>query len=171
MVADFCRLGANAAGINIDGWLNLPHVRFGKKRPEEHFYRSAIRFDEMFERLVLPLKANRTYRVEFDFAEETATSFRRQTYDFRDVDVAVVEGIFLLKIEHRKHFDLSFWVDCTFETAMERALSRRQEALSDEETRRAYETIYFPAQRIHFTRDNPRKAAGAIVRNDWRLAG
>jgi hypothetical protein len=31
-------------------------------------------------------------------------------------------------------------------------------------------TIYFPAQEIHFARDDPRSEANAIVANDPRLA-
>jgi uridine kinase len=34
---------------------------------------------------------------------------------------------------------------------------------------RAYETIYFPAQRIHLERDRPRQAADGIILNDPRL--
>ena len=37
--------GLRVAEINIDGWLNLPHIRFTKEHPAEHFYRHAIRFD------------------------------------------------------------------------------------------------------------------------------
>lgn len=45
------------------------------------------------------------------------------------------------------------WLDCTFETALERALRRGQEGLRLGETIRAYPAIYCPAQRIHFARD------------------
>jgi uridine kinase len=162
--------GVRTAGINIDGWLNLPRVRFSPENPAEHFYHHALRLDEMFERLVLPLARRRSHRLEFDFAEETATEYRKHTCEFRDVDVVVLEGIFLLKAAYRDHFDLAFWVDCTFETALERAIERGQEGLPPEETIRAYHTIYFPAERIHLARDDPRAAATAIITNDWRLA-
>jgi hypothetical protein len=33
----------------------------------------------------------------------------------------------------------------------------------------SYETIYFPAQRIHFARDEPRAGADLVVPNDHRL--
>jgi uridine kinase len=48
--------GLNPAVINIDGWLNLPSLRFNPAQPAGHFYRNAIRFEEMFEKLVLPLR-------------------------------------------------------------------------------------------------------------------
>jgi len=95
-------------------------------------------------------------------------AFRRHVYEFRDVDVIVLEGIFLLKRALRAHYDLSIWLDCSFETALKRAIARAQEGLPPEETVRAYETIYFPAQRIHFDRDGPIAAASMRVDNDTR---
>ncbi|HYR90451.1 MAG TPA: hypothetical protein VE422_40645 [Terriglobia bacterium] len=50
--------------------------------------------------------------------------------------------------------------------ALERAVARGREGLPFAETVRAYETIYFPAQRLHFERDHPRAAADFIIRND-----
>jgi uridine kinase len=158
--------GLRVAAINIDGWLNLPRVRFNSAAPAEHFYRHAIRFDDLFAQLVLPLRDRRSLRLDADYAEETATEYRRHLYDFKNVDVIVLEGIYLLKREFQARYDLSFWIDCRFETALTRALARRQEGLSAEETIRAYRTIYFPAQELHFIRDDPRAAATAIVNND-----
>ena len=158
--------GVNAANINIDGWLNLPDKRFSDKNPAEHFYLHAIRFDEMFAQLVLPLRDHRSVSVETDFAEETATTYRKHTYEFTDVDVIVLEGIYLLKKAFREYYDLSLWIDCTFAKALERALARGQEGLPPAETIRAYKTIYFPAQEIHFRRDDPKRAATMIFDNN-----
>jgi uridine kinase len=169
IAADLTRHGQGIANINIDGWLNLPVRRFSQIRPAQHFYEHAIRFHDMFEQLVLPLKAHRALRLVADFAEETATAYRPHTYEFANVDIMLLEGIYLFKREWRPHFDLALWVECTFQTALERALQRSQEGLPPDETIRAYETIYFPAQRIHFVRDDPRGAAHLIVPNDPRL--
>ena len=67
------------------------------------------------------------------------------------------------------HYDYSVWVNCTFETAMERAIARAQEGLSPSDTTAAYQGIYFPAQRIHFFEDDPVSAATVILNNDHRL--
>lgn len=171
LVAALQGRGVRAVSINLDGWLNLPQRRFSRQHPAQHFYQHAIRFDELFAQLILLLKEQRSHRVVADLTEETATTYRKRTYLFEDVDVIMLEGIYLLKRAYRGHFDLSFWVDCTFETALERAIRRSQEGLPPDETIRAYHTIYFPAQRIHFRRDNPRAAASAIIVNDPRLAG
>jgi uridine kinase len=161
--------GLRLATINIDGWLNLPSERIDRSNPAEHFYLHAIRFEQMFADLVLPLRDQRSVRIEADFAEETATEYRRHTYEFRDIDVIALEGIYLLKPAFMAYYDLSIWVECSFETALERALARGQEGLPPEETVHAYRTIYFPAQEIHIRRDNPKAAATFILNNDPRL--
>jgi len=158
--------GIKPGVISVDGWLNLPHVRFQRRNVAKHFYESAIRFDEMFKRVILPLRDTRSINVESDFAEETATTFRKHRYDFRKIDIVILEGIFLLKPAYRHHFDLTIWIDCSLATALRRAITRCQENLPPRETEHAFETIYFPAQRIHFARDNPQGAADFIIRND-----
>lgn len=166
--ARLAHAGLRVALLNVDGWLNLPAVRFGEP-PGEHFYHHALRLAEMFRRLVLPLRATRGIRLEMSYAEETATAYRDHRYEFREVDVVLVEGIFLFKRAFRAHFDLAVWIDCTFESALERALVRAQEGLPPSETVRAYRSIYFPAQRIHLERDDPRGSADGVLVNDLRL--
>lgn len=161
--------GVAAVAITIDGWLNLPHVRFNDDNPAEHFYRHGIRFDEMFSRLVLPLRDRRSVRLEMDYTEEAALTSRRHVVAYDDVDVILLEGIYLLKREWQDRYDAAFWIDCTFDTALERAIARSQEGLSPADTIAAYRRIYFPAQEIHHERDRPRAAATAIITNDPRL--
>jgi uridine kinase len=172
IVAALRDCGLAVAAINVDGWLRLPSQRFSPHDPARHFYEHGIRFTEMFEHLLLPLRQHRAFRLEADLADPTgAECYRRHVYEFQDVDVVLVEGIFLLRRSHRPHLDLTVWIDCTFETALERALARGQEGLPPDETVRDYRTIYFPAQRIHLAEDDPRSAATILVPNDSRLQG
>ena len=156
----------NVAVISADDWLNLPHVSINRDNYAEHFYDHAIRFDEMFERLIVPLKYHREINITADCADAKATTYRERRYDFRNIDIVLLEGIFLFKRGYRHQFDLSVWIDCSFECALERAIERGQEGLPPTETSEAFETIYFPAQRIHLAHDKPREAAGCIVTND-----
>jgi uridine kinase len=158
--------GLKLAVISADGWLNLPHVRFHQQDLAKHFYESAIRFDEMFEHVILPLRRTRNVNVKSDFAAETAMTFRKHRYVFRNIDIVLLEGIFLFKLGYRGYFDLKIWIECSFQTALRRAIERGQEGLPPTETQYAFETIYFPAQRIHLDRDDPRRAADFILHND-----
>jgi uridine kinase len=157
------------AAINADGWLNLPAVRFDPGRPGENFYENALRLDELFTQLVVPLRRHRSVRLTMDWVDERAATSRPYTYEFDDLDIVILEGAYLFKRAYRSHFDLAVWVDCSWETALERALARSQEGLSRDQTIRAYQTIYFPAEVVHFARDDPRGSADLIVPNDLRL--
>jgi uridine kinase len=159
-------LGLRVAPLSVDPWLRLPHERFDSWNPARYFYERAIRFEEMFERLVLPLRDGRSVSVEADYTEETAAAYRRHRWEFEDVDVILLEGIYLFKAPYRRHYDIACWLDCSFDTALERAVARSQEGLSPEETVRAYRSIYFPAQEIHFARDDPRGSADVVFMND-----
>jgi uridine kinase len=156
----------NVAPISADDWLNLPKVCLNPENYAEHFYRHAIRLDEMFERLVVPLKYHREINITADCADAKATTYRERRYDFRNIDIVLVEGIFLFKRGYRHQFDLSVWIDCSFERALERAIERGQEGLPPAETIKAFQTIYFPAQRIHLARDDPREGADIVFAND-----
>jgi uridine kinase len=158
--------GMPAVQLGVDGWLNLPQRRFNPARPAGHFYEHALRLDEMFDQLVEPLRRDRCVDVTVDHTEETATAYRPEKYRLENVLLILLEGIFLFKKEYRGRYDMAVWIDCSFQTALQRALRRRQEALSDEETIRAYETIYFPAQRLHMSIDRPREGADLVVPND-----
>ena len=158
--------GLKVALIRADDWLNLPDVCMNPENYAEHFYAHAIRFDEMFERLILPLKQTREINITADCADAKATTCRKHRYNFREIDIVLLEGIFLFKPGRRDHFDLKIWIECSFETALERAIARGQEGLPPAETIKAFKTIYFPAQRIHLARDNPRENADIIFTND-----
>lgn len=160
------RHGLRVALINVDGWLNLPSVRFDPHDPAGNFYRNALRLGEMFEQLILPLRDRLGIDIEADHAEETASEYRRHVYYFENIDIIILEGIFLFKREYIKHFDLKVWVECPFEKALERAVERSQEGLPPNETQQAYQTTYFPAQRLHLKTDDPKNAADTIFNNN-----
>jgi uridine kinase len=156
------------AVVSADGWLNLPHVRFAADDPGQHFYTHAIRFEEMFATLIDPLVRTGSVRLVADYTEETARTYRKTLYSFDDIDLVLLEGIFLFKQEHRGRYDFRLWIECSFETALQRALARSQEGLPPRETIAAYEGIYFPAERLHLERDAPREHADQVYVNDER---
>jgi uridine kinase len=156
--------GWRVAIINADDWLNQPEVFLSRHKPAEHFYEHAMRFDEMFDQLIIPLKGNRGVDLPADCSDARGNR-RNHRYAFHKIDIVLLEGIFLFKPAYRHHFDLTAWVECSFETALKRGVERGQEGLSPAETIKAFETIYFPAQRIHFARDNPQRDVDFIIDN------
>src|ERR1044072_7130504 len=82
--------GVISAILNVDGWLNLPQKRFDRSAPAVNFYENAIRLDQFFSQLVIPLRDRRSVHLVADFVEETALNYRKHSYDYEDVSVVLV---------------------------------------------------------------------------------
>lgn len=160
--------GLNAILVGLDPWHNAPEKRFSKDAPAEHFYQHAFRFPELFELLIDPLRHTRSAHVTVELTRLPENDLYLRTYDLDEVEVIVLEGIFLFRKELRSNYDLAFWVECSFETALVRAIKRNQEGLSEAEIVRDFHSIYFPAQRIHFARDDPQANVDGVLENDQR---
>src|SRR5213593_5139699 len=79
--------GWRVAMINADDWLNLPEVCLGRHKPAEHFYEHAMRFDEMFNRLIVPLKEKRSISLLAECADAKSTVYGKHLYEFRNIDI------------------------------------------------------------------------------------
>ena len=156
----------NSAVLSADDWHKLPTIRLNSDNPAEHFYEHGLRLDDMFEQVVLPLRDRNVIDVVADYADAKAIAYRKKRYSLRGIDIVLLEGIFLFKPTYRDYFDLKVWIDCSFATALQRTIVRAQEGLSPAETKRAFETIYFPAQRLHLEHDKSREHADVIFDNE-----
>ena len=136
-------MGLRTRVTSIDDWQHPPEVIYSEVDPGGHFNRHGFRFGDLLNAEVRP----------------------RRTGQMKDVEVLLVEGIFLFQEGVAEAFDQRIWVECSFEKGMERAVARSQEGLGPEETVRAYEKTYYPAQRVHFERDKPWEKAHWVVRN------
>lgn len=83
-----------------------------------------------------------------------------------NVDVILLEGIFLLKRELRGRYDQSWWVDCSFDAALRRAIRRNREGLDPDALVGEFQRVYFPSQRIHLERDEPAAAATGVIASE-----
>ena len=158
--------GFRVALIAADTWHHPASVRFSDTDPARHFYRHAFRFEEMFRRLVTPLAATGSVTLTASLTSPAVDVPFAHTYWFRDVDIVLLEGIFLFRRELREQYDLSFWLDCSFATALDRVVSRNQERQSLERLLADYQRIYFPAQHLHLAADWPRFFADVLLPNE-----
>ncbi len=160
------RAGRRVAMIGIDPWQNPQTVRFSTADPGAHFYRHAIRFEELFSQVVEPLVGDRALRLRTRGRRTDADVWEPLVYDHRDVEVVLLEGIFLFRRDLVHRYDLRFWVDCSLDTAMRRALARNVENRPPEALREDYARIYHAAQRVHLALDAPRAAADLLLDNE-----
>jgi len=158
--------GFKVAVIGIDPWQNPQSVRFGGTQPGEHFYHHAIRFNALFDRVVRPLTANRSIQLLTQGIRTDYDIYEPVEYRYSDVDVVLLEGIFLLQPRFDWLYDLRVWVECSFASALQRALARNAEARTQQQLRDDYARIYHAAQRHHFLVDEPRERADFVIPNE-----
>jgi len=158
--------GLGVACIGVDPWQNPQTVRFGGPDRGLHFYRHAIRFDALFAELVEPLVGTRRIDLRAQAMRTDDDVTYPVHYRYTDVDVVLLEGIFLLQPQFHDLYDLRIWVECSFETALRRALARNAEGRPVDLLREDYLTIYHAAQRHHLAVDDPRARADFALLND-----
>lgn len=149
--------GYRVATIDVDDWLERPATPTASAAPVDRYYQDSASLDDLFRVVVRPLRDRRSVRAE---------AHGRGAAAFDDVDIVLLEGNFLLKWEFFPLYDLSVWIECSFSTALERAIARVRGAVPPDETVWTYHRTYFPAQRLHLQLDNPRRAATFVLRND-----
>jgi uridine kinase len=160
------RDGQRVAAISIDFWQHPQSIRLGKPPSGAHFYAHAFRWEELFGGLVQPLVRHRSVDVMVNAIRTDVDRYFPRQYRFENVDVVLLEGIFLFKREFVLRYDLRLWIECSFQTALARAHVRNQEGQSADALERDYRSIYFPAQRLHLERDDPRSRADLVIDND-----
>ena len=165
LAAELESSGLPAALIGLDPWRTAPEIRFQNVNSGEHFYRHAYRFDELYSQLIDPLKRDGDISLAANILERDGSSSTLH-YKFEAVQVVLLEGIFLFKREMQTRFDLRVWIDCSFKTALKRALKRNQEGVSIEQLTHDYNKVYRPAQEFHLHRDNPVNTAHIRIENE-----
>ena len=154
------------ANINIDPWQNPIAVRLQKENAADNFYNNVFRWNDFFEQLIVPLKRNKsTYLVTNGICTD-ADVYYSLVYDYRDIDIILIDGILLFQEQYLSHSDYKIWIDCSFEKALQRAISRNVEKLDETKLIHDYETYYHAAQRLHVERDDPKKIADLIFENN-----
>lgn len=158
--------GSKIANINIDPWQNPLSVRLRKENAAENVYENIFRWNDFFEQLLFPLQKNKSIYLETKGIRSDADIYYPLIYDYRNIDILLVEGILLFKKKYLPHYDYKIWIDCSFETGLKRAIKRNVESLSAEKLVQDYQVFYYAAQQLHFEKDNPQGAADIIFNND-----
>lgn len=152
--------------LNIDDWQMPKSISFLKEKAAENFYHNSFRWNAFFNSLLTPLQKGRSVNVTANLIDIKDDKVYSKQYSFKMIDIILVEGIFLLMKDTSSFFDYKIWIDCSFETGLQRAIARNQEGLLPEQLIHHYNTVYYPAQLFHFKKDMPLAAADFIFNND-----
>jgi uridine kinase len=157
--------GYNTTSINIDPWQNPLPVRLQKENAAENVYENIFRGNDFFEQLIIPLQKNKSIYLETEGIRTDADIYYPLIYDCKGLDILIIEGILLFKKKYLSYYDYKIWIDCSFETGLQRAIKRNIEKLDEEQLINDYNIYYYPAQRLHSERDEPIMAADYIFDN------
>lgn len=160
--------GIRVAVLTPNAWLTPFDEHRRAADPVRHYYEQAVDFADLFRLLIDPLKENGSVRLTRRIEQKSGEEWTEFCFDLERVEVVVLESVFLLKREWRSRYDLSYWVECCYETALARARDRSPFGAFDEEVELDFRRIRFPAQEMHFTRDEPRQHASGVIENDSR---
>lgn len=158
--------GYNIANINIDPWQNSRPIRLQNESKAENFYSGAFQWAALFEQLLIPLQKNKSIYLETKGIRTDKDVYYPIVYEYANIDILLIEGIFLFKKEFLSYYDYRIWIDCPFEKGLQRALQRNAEGLDEKNLVHDYGFFYYAAQRLHFEKDNPGGGANIIFVND-----
>lgn len=158
--------GFNVALINTDPWQNPISIRLQKENAAQNVYDHIFRWNEFFEQLIFPLQQNKSIYLETTGIHSHADIYYPLVYDHKDIDILIIEGILLFKRQYLHYYDYKIWINCSFETGLQRALARNAEKLNTEQLIHDYHTYYYAAQRLHLEKDEPKRSTDLIFDND-----
>src|SRR4030095_7209416 len=166
---ELVRNGLKVANINIDPWQNPIPVRLQKQNAAENFYKNVFRWNDVFEQLIVPLRRTGSIHLATKLIHSHADDYYDFVYAYKEIDILLIEAIFLFQKKYLHYYDLNVWVESSFETGLERARERNVERLSEEKLISDYNTYYYPAQGYHFEQDGPKGLSHVIYCNDQLL--
>ncbi len=160
-VAQALRLeGITVAIVHTDDWEACDSVRFNVMNSPEEYYLNAYRFDEMVEELILPLKLFGS--VQTSVTLEDVMNPRTVNYDFDNIDIILIEGVYLLQEAYLDLYDYSIWVESDFDAAFARLDSQVDIEQSQEALVNLFEGLIKPAAQYHIYTDDPQGHAKSV---------
>jgi uridine kinase len=164
------RDGLTPVRISLDAFHHPREIRLsrGALSPEGYFHDS-FNLERLRACVIRPVKNKAPALVcgIFDYRRERELEPR--ILPVTDDIVVLFDGVFLHRDELFEAWDLSFFLDVTFETVRKRAKERHGGDFgSEEEIMERYARRYIPGQKLYLARCKPRERADFVIdNNDW----
>jgi uridine kinase len=169
LVEPLTGFGREVIRASIDGFHHPTCIRYrrGADSPLGYYYDS-FNYEALVRCLLEPLgpSGNRVYHMgAFDYINDREQLSDRMMAS--ENAILVFDGVFLFRPQIDSYWDFRIYVDVSMEVAIERAIMRDARRMGGEaETRRRYETRYYPGQQIYIRECNPPSRADAVILND-----
>lgn len=154
---------------SVDGFHHPEHLRRQKgSLSPEGFYFNSYNYMAMIDTLLIPLGpgGNLQYRKSaFNYQLNQAKNSPLKTA--KSNAVLLMDGIFMLRAELLPYWDLTIYLDVSFNTVLERGVSRDAILFgSPQKAAERYHKRYIPGQQIYLQKANPLDKADILVDNN-----
>lgn len=152
--------GLSVAIVHTDDWEAAESIRFNVMNSPEEYYLNAYRFDEMVEQLILPLKLFGSIKTSVSL--DDVLNPRTVDYNLTDIDIILIEGVYLLQDAYLDLYDYSCWVESDYDAAFTRLAEQTNIEQSQEALVNLFELLIKPAGQYHIYTDDPQGHAKSI---------
>ncbi|MBU1111097.1 cytidylate kinase family protein [Patescibacteria group bacterium] len=154
---------------SIDGFHNSEKRRYlkGPDSPEG-YYNDSFNYPALVKNLLDPLKSGGAGYKTAIFDYRTNTEVDAPALNATSGAILIMEGVFMLRPEIVKYWDLKIFVDVDFTVTVPRAVKRSAEKNhigSEEEIRRKYDQRYIPGQKLYLDEAKPKEVADIVIDN------
>jgi len=162
LTAGLVELGCRVALVGAAPW-RRPLLRFRGPDAVERYHREAVRWEALFDTLVTPLQQAGSITRRVRLLEASRDHWYMHGYDFREVEVILLVGIFLLRRDLRWRYDSAWWVEDSPDAALRRAIRRSRAERNPDAIVADYQRLFFPAHRLHLEAEDPVAAADGVL--------
>jgi uridine kinase len=160
----------NVLRVSIDKFHNTKEIRMAKgDLSPEGFFEDSFNLDQILENVIFPIKKGTGYIITgvFDYRNEIEIQPNKIMID--NNLIVLFDGIFMNRDELYKYWDLSVFLDISFETVLKRAVIRDKDYFgSEEEVYKRYNKRYIPGEQLYLTKCKPKERANIVIdNNDW----
>lgn len=156
--------------ISIDKFHNSKKIRIskGEYSPEGFFYDS-FNYVQVINLIINPVKNGLSSIVNGIYDYRIEDKIQTNVINLTNDSIILFDGIFMNRNELYQYWDLSIFLDITFDTVKKRAVKRDIKLFgSEEEVLNKYTKRYIPGEELYIKLCNPKNRASIVVdNNDW----
>ena len=160
------RSGHRTQLVHVDDFHNPKSYRYSGGREDLDFLYRYVDSRKLSQAILRPIRDDAQLRVTLtllDLATDEFTLVR--SFDVDPRTIVIVEGIFLFKADLLSFFDLTLYLDISFETSVARGKARWNHMPADEVEER-FRRRYLPGQQLYFDLHDPKGVANIVVDNE-----
>jgi uridine kinase len=161
-LADELRAAGHDVVVVSGDDFNRPRSERSRRPAEDADYGFA--YEQLVRELLVPARSGKRVETVLRVKDWARDVWDERRFVVEPGTVVLVEGVFLFMPELLPLFDLTVWLEISFDDALARALERDADGMGGPDgVRERYATRYFPAQRLHLERERPHERADVSI--------